>query len=95
MAILAFGLFLVGMLLIGMASGWVAWLILGSDKKLTKDRKPNWGLLFGLGIAGSFVGGLAGSLLSGQGFALHPTGLIGSVVGAVIVLAIYLAVKRR
>lgn len=42
-----------------------------------------------LGIVGSFVGGLLADLVlghSGRSVALHPTGLIGSVAGAVIVL---------
>jgi uncharacterized membrane protein YeaQ/YmgE (transglycosylase-associated protein family) len=42
-----------------------------------------------LGMVGSFVGGLIGSLLTGERLLdLHASGLIGSVVGALIVLAI-------
>ena len=43
------------------------------------------------GVAGSFVGGLGASLLSGDGLALRPSGLIGSVIGAIIVLLIWRA----
>ena len=40
-----------------------------------------------LGCAGSLVGGLLGNLLIGRSlFALQPSGFIGSVVGALIVL---------
>jgi len=40
-----------------------------------------------LGCAGSFTGGLLGNLLSGRSLlALNPSGFIGSVLGALIVL---------
>jgi uncharacterized membrane protein YeaQ/YmgE (transglycosylase-associated protein family) len=42
-----------------------------------------------LGAVGSFVGGLLGNLISGGSlFAVHTAGWIGSVLGAVILLAI-------
>ena len=44
---------------------------------------------------GSFVGGLLISLLSGDGLDLRPSGIIGSIVGAVIVTAGWLWYKRR
>jgi uncharacterized membrane protein YeaQ/YmgE (transglycosylase-associated protein family) len=51
-----------------------------------------------LGIVGSFVGGFLGYLLfgrdSGGGF-LQPAGIIGSVIGAVIVLLIWTRVAGR
>lgn len=52
-----------------------------------------------LGIIGSFVGGFLGYLLLGKDLnegALQPSGLIGSVIGAVIALLIYrVAVRGR
>jgi uncharacterized membrane protein YeaQ/YmgE (transglycosylase-associated protein family) len=41
-----------------------------------------------LGMVGSFIGGLVGSLFSsdGRAFSLHPSGIIMSVIGAVVVL---------
>ncbi|GAA1427605.1 GlsB/YeaQ/YmgE family stress response membrane protein [Microlunatus lacustris] len=51
-----------------------------------------------LGIIGSFVGGFLGHLIfgrdSGSGF-LQPAGIIGSVIGAVIVLLIWTRVAGR
>ena len=51
-----------------------------------------------LGIVGSFVGGFLGYALfhkdSQEGF-LQPSGIIGSVIGAVIALLIYRAVSGR
>jgi uncharacterized membrane protein YeaQ/YmgE (transglycosylase-associated protein family) len=88
------GWLLIYMLLVGMAAGWFAWVVLGKSKALTKGGKPNWGLLFMLGIAGSFVGGLGSSLLFGDGLELRPSGMLGSFIGAVAVVAIYNAVKK-
>lgn len=48
-----------------------------------------------LGIVGSFVGGFLGYLLLGKDLgegALQPSGLVGSVIGAVVALLIYRAV---
>jgi uncharacterized membrane protein YeaQ/YmgE (transglycosylase-associated protein family) len=52
-----------------------------------------------LGIGGSFVGGLLGSLLLGGGWrVLRPSGFIGAIIGAVVLLALGEALfknKRR
>jgi len=49
-----------------------------------------------LGIAGSFVGGFVGSMLSGRPLMeLNTSGLIGSVLGALAVLAIMGFAGRR
>jgi len=49
-----------------------------------------------LGMAGSLLGGCIGSLLTGDRvFDLHASGLIGSVVGALIVLLLMGAGRRR
>lgn len=51
-----------------------------------------------LGIVGSFVGGFLGYLISGtdnaDGF-FQPSGIIGSIIGAIIVLLVYGAVRGR
>jgi uncharacterized membrane protein YeaQ/YmgE (transglycosylase-associated protein family) len=47
-----------------------------------------------LGIAGSLLGGLFVSLL-GRGDGFGPAGIIGSIVGAVLLLWTYVAVSRR
>lgn len=80
---------IVYLLLVGMAAGWFAWVALGKSKALSTNRKPNWALLLGLGVAGSFVGGLAVSFLMGDGMALRPSGMIASAAGAVVVAGIY------
>ena len=73
-------------IVIGMAAGWVAQLILG--------RSTNWGEALMAGLVGSFIGGFLVNLVTGGGLAMRPTGLIGSVIGAVIVLAIWGAIRR-
>jgi uncharacterized membrane protein YeaQ/YmgE (transglycosylase-associated protein family) len=49
-----------------------------------------------LGIVGSFVGGFFSSLFSHRPVSLFNTsGIIGSIIGALIVLAIYMGVTNR
>ena len=51
-----------------------------------------------LGVLGSFVGGFLGYLLFGADIddgAVQTSGIIGSVIGAIILLLIYRAVQRR
>jgi len=81
--------------IVGMAAGWLAWVVLGKNKALTKDRKPNYAILLPLGVAGSFVGGLAMSLLAGDGLTLRPSGMITSVLGAIAVAALYVWFQGR
>lgn len=51
-----------------------------------------------LGIVGSFIGGFLGYLIFGKdadnGF-LQPSGIIGSVIGAVIALLVWTAAQHR
>ena len=72
----------------GMLVGWGAQLVLGMG------TRPNAQSLIA-GIGGSFVGGLLASLLSGKGITISPSGLIGSFVGAIIVLLVWRAVDSR
>ena len=54
-----------------------------------------------LGVVGSFIGGFLGAILFGKDALeglLQPSGIIGSIIGAVIALVVYNAVtgkKRR
>ncbi len=41
-----------------------------------------------VGLAGSVVGGTLGNVLAGDGFDLAASGLLGSIVGAVLILAL-------
>jgi uncharacterized membrane protein YeaQ/YmgE (transglycosylase-associated protein family) len=75
---------------LALASGWVAQMILGRS-----GRRNNWAEAFVAGLIGSFVGGLLASLLAGDGLEFRPSGVIGSIVGAVIVLAIWGSIRGR
>jgi uncharacterized membrane protein YeaQ/YmgE (transglycosylase-associated protein family) len=44
---------------------------------------------------GSFVGGLLASLIAGDGIQLRPSGIIGSIIGAIVVSAVYGWYRRR
>jgi len=72
----------------GMFTGWIAHLL------LARSQPVNWAELLVVGLAGSFVGGLLISLVSGDGLALRPSGLIGSILGAVVLLAAWQAIRR-
>ena len=72
----------------GMLIGWLAQLALG------QGTRPD-GQSLVAGIVGSFVGGMLGSLLAGDGLAIRPSGIIGTFVGAVVVIVIWNAVARR
>ena len=86
------GLFLIGLLVWGLAIGWVAQMLLGRSRK---RGQYDWLQALIAGVAGSFVGGAIGSVLMGEGFQLRFGGIIGSIVGAVIVLAIWYAIAGR
>jgi uncharacterized membrane protein YeaQ/YmgE (transglycosylase-associated protein family) len=72
----------------GMFTGWIAHLL------LARSQPVNWAELLVVGLAGSSVGGLLISLVSGDGLALRPSGLIGSILGAVVLLAAWQAIRR-
>lgn len=70
-------------IVIALVAGFVAnWLV-------GRGRKYEPWELFVVGIIGSFVGGLIFNLVAGKGFDIDITGLIGSTIGAIVVLAIY------
>jgi uncharacterized membrane protein YeaQ/YmgE (transglycosylase-associated protein family) len=71
-----------------MFAGWIAHLL------IARRRPINWAELLVVGLAGSFVGGLLISLVSGDGLALRPSGIIGSILGAVLLLAAWQAIRR-
>ena len=81
---------LLGIILFGMLVGAGAQLLVGKQAK-----GVDWGRALVAGIVGSFLGGLIISLLSGDGLALRPSGIIGSLVGAVIVTAIWQSIDAR
>lgn len=79
-------------IIVGIIAGFLARAIVPGE-----DPMGFWGTLV-LGLVGSFIGGFLGWLLFGADAdegALQPSGLIGSLVGAVIALLIWRAVAGR
>ena len=66
----------------GMVAGAVAQLILGRT-----NGRMDWPKALVAGLVGSFIGGLLISFLSGDGLDLKPSGIIGSLAGAILVTA--------
>jgi uncharacterized membrane protein YeaQ/YmgE (transglycosylase-associated protein family) len=71
---------ILAIILFGMFVGAIAQKILGYG-----NRGIDWGRAIIAGLVGSFVGGLVISLLAGDGLDVRPSGIIGSILGAVIV----------
>ncbi|WP_375475467.1 GlsB/YeaQ/YmgE family stress response membrane protein [uncultured Jatrophihabitans sp.] len=78
----------------------VVGLIAGALARLLVPGKQDIGILptIVVGIVGSFVGGFLGYLIfhkdKANGF-FQPSGIVGSVIGAIIVLLIYVRVSGR
>lgn len=81
----------------------VTWIIFGAivgviARFLMPGRDSmGWGMTIGLGILGSFVGGFLAQLFLAGNAAVPPpsSGWIGSIIGAIVVLAIYRATQGR
>ena len=71
---------ILGIIGFGILIGAAAQFILGRSA-----RGVDWGMALAAGLIGSFVGGLLISLLAGDGLAFKPSGVIGSIAGALIV----------
>lgn len=65
-----------------MLIGAAAQFILGRD-----GGSVDWTMAIVAGLLGSFLGGLIFSLLSGDGIDLRPSGIFGSIIGALIITA--------
>jgi len=83
---------IISIIIVGLIAGFIARAVVPGRQSLSI------GMTLLLGIVGSFVGGFLGYLLfqkdATEGF-LQPAGIIGSIIGAIIVLVIYLQVGRR
>jgi uncharacterized membrane protein YeaQ/YmgE (transglycosylase-associated protein family) len=78
------------LILIGVVGGFVARAILPGTATMRTSQK----IL--LTVAGSIVGGLLGRVLlhHGRGFS-QPSSWVGSIIGSIIVVSIFLQVERR
>jgi uncharacterized membrane protein YeaQ/YmgE (transglycosylase-associated protein family) len=65
----------------GMFAGWLADLILRGRATRAQHLVA--------GLVGSFIGGTVASLIAGDGLRIRPSGLLGAIAGAIVVLAIW------
>jgi uncharacterized membrane protein YeaQ/YmgE (transglycosylase-associated protein family) len=72
---------ILAIIVLGLFAGWVAQLILGR-------RQIDWTLALVAGLLGSLIGGMLFSVLFGDGLDLTISGPIGSIIGAIIVIAV-------
>jgi uncharacterized membrane protein YeaQ/YmgE (transglycosylase-associated protein family) len=80
---------ILGFIIIGLIAGAVArFLVPGPDPM-------GWIGTIVLGIIGSFVGGFLANLLFGGVVAISAAGIIGSIIGAIIVLLVWRQVGGR
>jgi uncharacterized membrane protein YeaQ/YmgE (transglycosylase-associated protein family) len=80
---------IIAFLIIGLIAGFVA-------RALVPGPDPmGWLGTMILGIVGSFVGGTLAALVFGGTLDLSPSGIIGSIIGAIIVLLIWRAMGGR
>jgi uncharacterized membrane protein YeaQ/YmgE (transglycosylase-associated protein family) len=80
------------LIVIGIVAGYGARLLVKGSDPMT------WWQTMLLGIVGSFIGGFGGYLLfgwdKGEGF-FQPSGLILSIIGAIVALLIWRAIRKR
>ena len=73
-------------------------MLIGAGAQLILRRAHHgidWPMALAAGLLGSFVGGLMISLLAGDGLELRPSGIIGSLIGAVLVTALWQGLRAR
>ena len=80
---------ILGFLIVGLIAGVIArFLVPGPDPM-------GWVGTLILGIVGSFVGGTLAALVVGGTVTLSTAGIVGSIIGAIIVLLIWRAMGGR
>ena len=84
--------FIIVLAVIGLVAGFLARALVPGDDSMSIA------MTIAIGVIGSFVGGFIGWALFGKDFdegAVQPSGLIGSVVGAILVLLAHRALTSR
>ena len=79
--------------------GWIIFgLVVGAIARLLMPGRQPMGFILTtlLGIAGAFVGGYIGTMLAGQPMEMtEPSGWIGAILGALLLLFLYGMMARR
>jgi uncharacterized membrane protein YeaQ/YmgE (transglycosylase-associated protein family) len=84
--------FIIGLLIIGLIAGFVARALVPGDDSMSV------GATIVLGIVGSFLGGFLADALfrsDSEDLGFGPAGIIGSIIGAIIVLLAYRMINER
>jgi uncharacterized membrane protein YeaQ/YmgE (transglycosylase-associated protein family) len=84
--------FIIMLLIVGAIAGFIGRLLVPGPDPMSVP------MTILVGIIGSFIGGFLGWALFGKDMAdgaLQPSGLIGSIIGAVVVVLIYRMATRR
>lgn len=76
---------IIGILVAGLVVGAIAQMILGRS-----GSSLDWGMALAAGLGGSFVGGLLLSVIFGDGLSIRPSGIIGSILGAIVVTFLWM-----
>jgi uncharacterized membrane protein YeaQ/YmgE (transglycosylase-associated protein family) len=79
--------------------GWIIFgLVVGAIARFLMPGRQPMGIILTmlLGVAGSFVGGFIGTMLSGEPMEMaNPSGWIGAILGALLLLFLYGMTARR
>ncbi|MFY0409479.1 GlsB/YeaQ/YmgE family stress response membrane protein [Solicola sp. PLA-1-18] len=80
---------IIGFIIVGLIAGFIARAIVPGNDSM--------GIIATiiLGMVGSFVGGFLGSLIFGGNIDISASGIIGSIIGAIVALLVYNAVTGR
>lgn len=80
---------ILGFIIVGLIAGLIARAVVPGDDSM--------GIIatIVLGMIGSFVGGFLGSLFSKDALSITSSGVLGSVIGAIVVLIAYNMVSKR
>ena len=84
--------FILMLILVGLIAGFVARAVVPGDDSMSIAAT------IVLGIVGSFVGGFLADVLfrnDAEDLGLHPAGIIGSIIGAIVALLVYNAATSR
>ena len=84
--------FIIFLLIVGLIAGAIARLVVPGRDPMSLLKT------MGLGIVGSFVGGFLQNLVflhTVSLFSLHPSGILGSIIGSIIVLLLSRLFGRR
>jgi uncharacterized membrane protein YeaQ/YmgE (transglycosylase-associated protein family) len=81
--------FILALILVGLIAGGLA------ERIVYPHWKIDWTEAFIVGLSGSLLGGLIVNLTAGNGFTLAMSGLIGSILGAIVLLAILKFIRGR